>query len=110
MKPTAVLKRIASLVKALLNYQPERIYLFGSWARGEQDDLSDVDLVIIKETSAPFFDRLQEAAANLPPGAGGTDIFVYTPEEFETMQHEGNAFALTVAAEGRLVYARTAQS
>ena len=63
LRPIAVPKRIASLVKALLNYQPERIYLFGSWARGEQDDLSDIDLVIIKETSAPFFKRLREAAA-----------------------------------------------
>ena len=39
--------RIQRLVEALRAYQPERVYLFGSWARGEEDDLSDLDVVVI---------------------------------------------------------------
>jgi predicted nucleotidyltransferase len=50
------------IVQALRSYQPERIYLFGSAARGESDELSDVDLVIIKETEDPFLDPPDEAA------------------------------------------------
>lgn len=89
-------------------YDPERIFLFGSRARGEADELSDIDLVVIKRTGAPFFDRLRDVARLLPAGAGGVDVLVYTPEEFERMQQEGNAFAETIAVEGQELYAREA--
>lgn len=102
--------RIRRIVEALRSYEPERIYLFGSWARGEADELSDVDLVLIKRTDAPFFDRLREAARFLPPEAGAVDLLVYTPEEFAAMQREGNAFAAMIIDEGRLVYEREAEN
>lgn len=98
------------LLDALRPYGPDRVYLFGSWARGEEDDLSDLDLVIIKRTAAPFFDRLREVARLLPAGTGGVDILVYTPEEFQTMQQEGNAFAEMLVEEGRLIYGRQVES
>lgn len=98
--------RIQRLVEALRAYQPERVYLFGSWARGEEDDLSDLDVVVIKRTTLPFFERLREVAKALPLEAGGVDVLVYTPDEFEAMQREGNAFAEMIAEEGRLIYAR----
>jgi predicted nucleotidyltransferase len=40
--------RTRKLVSALRAYEPESEYLFGSWARAEADDLSDLDLVLIK--------------------------------------------------------------
>jgi predicted nucleotidyltransferase len=98
-------KRIAGLVERLKQYQPEKIYLFGSWARGEGDSLSDVDLVIIKKTDAPFFDRLKDAGRFLPKNVS-VDILVYTPDEFGKMQSSGNAFAQMIAEEGQLVYER----
>ena len=55
-------KKIRQLVNSLLPYQPERLYLFGSWVRGEEDELSDLDLVVIKETTSPFFERLREVS------------------------------------------------
>ncbi len=97
-------RRVTKVVNALLAYEPERIYLFGSWARGDADDLSDVDLVLIKRTHRNFLDRLRDAAAFLPLEAGAVDLLVYTPDEFETMRKAGNAFAETIAAEGVLVY------
>ncbi len=97
-------KRIQKLIKSLLPYQPERLYLFGSWAKGEEDELSDVDIVVIKQTVTPFFDRLREVANLLPVEIGGVDILVYTPNEFAAMRHEGNAFAEMIAEEARLIY------
>lgn len=101
--------RIRSLLEALQSYRPERIYLFGSVARGEDDELSDIDVVVIKRTALPFFDRLREVARLLPAEIGGVDILVYTPEEFAAMQQGGNAFAQMLAEEGRLIYDRHAQ-
>lgn len=95
------------LVGALIPYAPDRIYLFGSWATGEADELSDIDLVVIKQTPAPFFDRLREVSRLLPPESGAVDILVYTPEEFARMKADGNAFAETVEEEGVIVYDAT---
>jgi predicted nucleotidyltransferase len=96
--------QIGELIAALRPYQPERVYLFGSTARGEEDELSDLDLVVIKRTALPFFDRLMEVARLLPEGTGGIDVLVYTPEEFLRMQQDGNAFAELIVEEARLIY------
>ena len=98
--------RIDKLLEVLRPYQPERVYLFGSVAREEADDLSDLDIVVIKRTTAPFFERLIEVGRLLPAGTGGVDVLVYTPDEFAAMQRDGNAFAEMIAEEGRLIYAR----
>jgi predicted nucleotidyltransferase len=97
--------RIRQVVGDLRAYQPERVYLFGSWARGEADDLSDLDIVVIKRTAAPFFERLMDVGRLLRAGTGGVDVLVYTPDEFAAMQREGNAFAEMIVEEGRLIYA-----
>jgi predicted nucleotidyltransferase len=102
-------KKVRQLIKSLLPYNPERLYLFGSWARGEEDDLSDLDVVIIRQTEVPFLDRLREVASFIPAEVGGVDILVYTPAEFAAMQKDGNAFAEMIIEEGRLIYAREAK-
>ncbi len=101
MKKPGKLKR---LVKNLLNYEPERIYLIGSWTRGEGDDLSDFDLIIIKKTQIPFLDRFKEISKMLVLEEGGVDIIVYTPEEFEKMCQQGNAYAEMIIEAGQIIY------
>jgi predicted nucleotidyltransferase len=103
-------KKVRQLIKFFLPYNPERLYLFGSWARGEEDDLSDLDLVIIKQTEVPFLDRLREVASLLPAEIGGVDILVYTPDEFVVMQQNGNTFAEMITEEARLIYDRQAKN
>lgn len=98
--------RIRKLLLALEPYGPERIYLFGSMARGEWDALSDMDVVIIKRTPRPFLARLEEMAKMLPSDLGAVDLLVYTPEEFSKMLEDGNAFAEMIAEEGRVIYER----
>ncbi len=101
--------KIEALVRVLESYRPERVYLFGSAARGEADELSDLDVVVIKRTATPFFDRLLEVAKLLPLEIGAVDVLVYTPEEFARMLAEGNAFAEMIAEEGRLIYGQPAE-
>jgi len=52
----------------------------------------------------PFLLRLQEAVKCLPVKIGGIDILVYTPEEFDRMSKQGNAFAEMILEEGQLIY------
>lgn len=97
---------IEEIVKDLLDYQPEKIILFGSVARGEADEYSDIDLVLIKKTYQRFIQRLIEASQYLKI-AKSVDIFVYTPEEIEQMREEGNPFIQRVLKEGKVIYERT---
>lgn len=105
----SVTARVERLLEALRGYGPERVYLFGSAARGEADELSDLDVVVIKQTTTPFLDRLREVARLLPLDLGAVDLLVYTPEEFARMRHEGNAFAEMIAEEGMLIYGQPAE-
>src|SRR3990167_2257995 len=94
----------ASLSKALARYRPSRAYLFGSRTRGDADAESDIDLLLIKETSQPFLERLKEFALLLPKDLPRVDAFIYTPEEFETMQERENPLVMRALREGTLLY------
>lgn len=101
-------RKVTRVLEALRPLGPEQVYLFGSWARGEADDLSDLDLVVIHRTTSPFLSRLEEVARLLPAELGAVDLLVYTPEEFARMLEEGNAFAEMIVEEGRIIYGREA--
>ena len=92
-----------ALVQALQRYQPQRIILFGSAARGEADADSDLDVLVIKDTPEPFVQRL-ETMARLCPSGVHADILVYTPEELQRMIEDGNPFVLRALKEGRVLY------
>ena len=42
------------------NYTPQKIMLFGSYASGEAHEGSDIDFMVIKETSKRFIDRIAD--------------------------------------------------
>lgn len=109
MNTVSVKARIERLLEVLRDYGPERVYLFGSAARAEADELSDLDVLVIKQTTTPFLDRLLEVARLLPLDLGAVDLLVYTPEEFARMRQEGNAFAEMIAEEGLLIYGQPAE-
>jgi predicted nucleotidyltransferase len=75
-------------------------YVYGSVARGENDDESDVDLVLIRRTDLPFFDRIREVMEIVVP-LGRADVVVYTPDELhEMVEVRENAFLQDVVAKG----------
>ena len=103
-------KRIQILIDHLREHSPERIYLFGSWARGEGDELSDVDLVMIMESDRPFLERSLNVMKLLPMHLGAIDLMVYTPAEFRQMLLDGNAFAEMLLEEGEVIYGRGSEN
>jgi predicted nucleotidyltransferase len=96
-------KRIEEIVSSLREYDPERIILFGSHARRDADEYSDLDLVVIKETEERFLDRLKRVYELVRP-TFAMDLLVYTPEEFARMKEEGNPFIERVLEEGVVLY------
>lgn len=92
-----------ALLLALQRYQPQRVILFGSAARGEVDAESDLDVLVIKDTPEPFVERLETMARLCPPGVHA-DILVYTPDELQRMVEDGNPFILRALEEGKVIY------
>ena len=97
------MKKVTQLVSALRKYDPDRIIIFGSHARGEADEHSDLDIVIIKETKERFLDRLK-AVYELVQPTFALDVLVYTPGEFAELRKQGNPFIEMVLKEGVVIY------
>ena len=95
---------LSKLVHLLLPYEPERLILFGSRARGDADEYSDYDLILIKQTDRPFLDRLRDMVPYLIEFERPADILVYTPEEFARMGEIGLGWV--VQKEGVILYER----
>ena len=94
----------APLIEGLKRYGALKILLFGSMARGEADDMSDIDLVVVAHTNRSFTERLRDVVDYIPRGSPPADVLVYTPEEFSRMLAAGNGFIERIAAEGKVLY------
>jgi predicted nucleotidyltransferase len=99
-------REMARFVRILTEHgNPERVIVFGSLASGQVHAWSDIDLVIVEKTDLPFWQRLRQTRRLLRPQVG-TDILVYTPEEFEQLRRDRTFFRKEILAKGMVVYER----
>lgn len=104
--PPTTLEALAERLRAYLSgTEVDRAIVFGSYARGDADLASDLDLVLIERTEQPFVER---GRAHLPLFrlGLGVDLLVYTPEEYARMKAAGNPLIQRIEEEGVEVYAR----
>jgi len=102
--PQDVWAMMHALVEA---FDPERIYLFGSYARGDAGPDSDYDLMIIVDSSdQPQYKRSQAAHGVLARFPTAKDILVWTRDEFDKRTHLAASLPATILREGILLYAR----
>ncbi len=67
-------------------------YVFGSVAAGTADEYSDIDVILVRDTTQPFFDRVREVL-KLRLELGAADLLIYTPAELEErLGPEGSHF------------------
>lgn len=66
-------------------------YAFGSFSKENEHYWSDIDLIIIHDTTAPFIERPREFFDLMDVGIP-FDILVYTPVEFQKLQDEKIGF------------------
>jgi predicted nucleotidyltransferase len=83
----------------------ERAVLFGSYARGDADAYSDVDLLIVIPTQRGFFDR-HELFADVIDAFPGSDLLAYTPGEFAELRERGVVYE--ALREGIVLYPEAA--
>ena len=100
---TILAEIVNRLVPAL---RPQRIYLFGSQARGDADEGSDYDLLIVVERRDDEPVRMEVQARQALWGIGvPIDLVVMTAEYFDWMLEAAASLPATVVREGRLLYA-----
>lgn len=92
-------------------FRPDRIILFGSYARGTADGYSDVDFMVVTEEAKrgnrhKMMAQMDRALRGLRIAK---DIIVLTPAEFEEEKEIPGTTARYVSQEGRLLYDRKRQ-
>jgi predicted nucleotidyltransferase len=98
---------LAGVVERLAEaFQPKRIYVFGSQARGEATPDSDIDLLIVVAQADEPTHRLAQAAYRIAtPHSLALDLLVMPLDEFERRSRALASLPATVLREGRVLYA-----
>ena len=95
------------LQKLISEYAPQKVVLFGSHVYGSPGSDSDIDLLIIKETSERFIQRwvivqriLTGTHRSIP-----VETLVLTPQELENRLAIGDQFIAEILEKGEVLYA-----
>lgn len=100
-------KAIKEMVQRIVEqFQPEKIILFGSYARGTAGPDSDVDLLVVmpvegSKRKAQLRIRTALHDIKLPK-----DVIVSKPEEFEWRKDVAGTVEWPASHEGEVLYAR----
>ena len=87
-------------------YRPERVYLFGSVARGDAGPDSDYDILVVVGDAAPAERRRSRLAYEVLWGTGvAADVLVWSLGQFESRVHLASSLPATVIREGKLLHA-----
>ena len=105
-KPTIpdMLNRIVRRV--VRRFDPERIVLFGSRARGTAGRDSDTDLLVVMPVKGSRHEKEVEVRCALHDIRTPKDIVVVTPDEFARYGHIVGTIACEALREGKVLYVR----
>ncbi len=103
---------IGEMVQALVEEaDPEQVILFGSRARGDSRERSDVDLIVVEaEPFGPERSRHKEMVRlrqALRPFRVPVDVLVYSQEEVDYWRDSLNYVLARALREGRVMYERS---
>jgi uncharacterized protein len=101
--PTALEAVVERYIRA---FAPERIVLFGSYAKGTSVPSSDIDLLIVSEGSDMRF--LQRQANHLAAHCfPNIDVVFASPHEFSSAAEAKSPFLLSILERGIVIYERS---
>jgi len=83
---------------------PEKIILFGSYAQGNATKESDIDILVIMNSTLPRHKRSIPIYRILLDVRIPKDILVYTPEEIESWSFVSSAFVTSALQSGIVLY------
>lgn len=86
-------------------FKPDKIILFGSFAYGEPNEDSDVDLLVVMDCANEFTQRLRIRKALRAPFA--MDLVVRTPGELQERIELNDWFLREIIEKGKVLYAKS---
>lgn len=89
-----ILEQLNRFVRRLKDeFDITKVYLYGSFAKDEIHEGSDIDLLIVADIPGRMFERIGKILelTDLP-----VEPLVYTPQEFERMKASKNSFIMRV--------------
>ena len=97
-----ILEKIVDALKAEFN--PLKVYLFGSHARGQNSENSDYDIMlVVKSTPLNQIQRQEKVAEILWPFHVAADVLVYTEAEIEEQKQIPSSFVTSTFSEGKII-------
>ena len=84
--------------------RPSRVIVFGSHARGDQDEGSDLDLLVIEPALVDRFQEMIRLRDAVGPIGRGVDVLVYSEEEAQRRGQVPGTVVYWALKEGRVVY------
>jgi len=104
-RTTKQMKTAVALKEALLDaYDPEAIILFGSLGRGDADEFSDVDLLVVMETVRDVKDLGKEMAEDLNRLSKDKHVLVRTPEDFRRQMDIPGTIVFSATRDGQILF------
>ena len=97
-----------SIVNTLAKeYRPQQIILYGSQVYGTPGQVSDIDLLIVKDSQASPYQRAVHVRRLLrdPQRRIPVDLLVVTPAELEERLARGDQFLKMIISQGEVLYA-----
>src|SRR6266508_4490556 len=101
LSPAEIDRLIQRLVTSA---RPQKVIIFGSYAKGTATATSDIDVLLVVDTDLPMGVRADSLAPTLSPSWISVDVHVYTPEEVEEYGKEKFSFVRSVLDTGRTVF------
>ena len=86
------------------NINPEKVILFGSYAYGQPDENSDLDILVVKDTDIPAFKRGMEVRKFLRGMKIPIDVVIYTQKEIDEWKDTKAAFISHIVEKGKVLY------
>ncbi|MCL1810986.1 MAG: nucleotidyltransferase domain-containing protein [Methanomassiliicoccaceae archaeon] len=93
-----VVERIAA------EFDPEKIIIFGSVAKGDAKPQSDLDILVVMNTELSYYRRAPEVRQKLLGIPLAMDILVATPEEFHMYKDDDRFFIKDIVKTGKIAY------
>lgn len=109
MPESAIQQKIGEMVQRIVGrFHPEKIILFGSYARGDAGPDSDVDLLVVMHVQGSRRQKATEIDLALADRRIPLDLLVVTPEQFERDRDVIGTVIRPAALEGKVLYERAA--
>jgi len=84
--------------------RPNRVIVFGSYGRGDADDASDLDIMVVQPDVTDRYAEMVRLRQVVGPIGAGVDVLVYSQREFDRRSSVPGTVLYWARKEGRSLY------